>query len=129
MGIYCTLMQPTEDELRQIRSDPELTDSLRRNRTASPSPPGRFHQLRFFRLPPLPTPTVRLVSLEKMWHGLHFLLAGEPWGGTPPLSLAILGGDLIQERGQGSIKLIRPPQVKEVAMALSALTQGELYRR
>jgi hypothetical protein len=64
-----------------------------------------------------------------MWHGLHFLLAGEPWGGTPPFSLAILGGDLIKERGQGSIKVIRPPQVKEVAMALSDLTQEGLYRR
>src|SRR5438874_1266995 len=107
MGIYCRLYQITAHEAEQIRTDPEAIDSsIRRKWAASSLPPSRSDQLRLFDLPPLPRPATWCVSLEKMWHGLHFLLAGEPWGGTPPLSLAILGGDLIQERGQGSIKVI-----------------------
>ena len=130
MGIYCTLMQVTEDELQQGRSDPKVVLSLiKRKRAASPPPPGQSTRLGPSDQPTPPAPTIRLVSLEKMWHGLHFLLTGEPWGGTPPLSNAILGDDPDEEREEGSLNVLGPSDVKEVATALSALTHEELHGR
>jgi hypothetical protein len=130
MGMYCTLTQITEDELRQIRSDPESVSSvLKREGATSPPPTSRSARSGSSDVPSSPTPTIRLVSLEKMWQGLHFLLTGEPWGGTPPLSLALLGGDPIDEQEDGSSLVLGPSDVKAVATALSALTREGLYRR
>jgi hypothetical protein len=127
MGMYCTLTQIAEDELQQLRSDPEALAPLLKREGAASTPPMSQAT------PPgsssLPTPTVRLVSLEKMWQGLHFLLTGEPFGGTPPLSLAILGGHPLDEQEEGSNLVLEPPEVKVVATALSALTHDELNRR
>ena len=127
MGMYCTLMQVAEDELEQIRSDPEALSSLLQSEGAASAPPTSRAA------PPgsssLPTPAVRLVSLEKMWQGLHFLLTGEPFGGTPPLALAILGGHPLDEQDEGSNLVLGPPEVQAVATALSALTHEELDRR
>ena len=127
MGMYCTLMQVAEDELQQIRSDPEaLSSLLKREGATSPAPtspatpPGSSSR---------PTPTIRLVSLEKMWQGLHFLLTGEPFGGKPPLSLALLGAHPLDEQEEGSNLVLGPPEVQAVATALSALTHEELDRR
>ncbi len=130
MGIYCTLMQVTGDELQQGHSDPKLVRSLiERKAAASPLPPSQSTRLGSSNLPSPPIPTIRLVSLEKVWQGLHFLLTGEPFGGTPPLSLAIFGGDPTEEREGGSINMLGPSKVKEIATALSALTHEELDRR
>ena len=127
MGVYCTLKQITENELQQIRSDPEAVASFVERTTAATSPP--VSQSTGVGSSSLPTPKISLVSLEKMWHGLHFLLTGEPFGGTPPLSLAILGGDPIAEQEEGPIIVLGPSEVKEVATTLSALTHEELDRR
>jgi hypothetical protein len=127
MGMYCTLTQIAEDELQRIRSDPAAIPPLLRRKEATPPPPTS--QATPLGSSDRPTPTVRLVSLEKMWQALHFLLTGEPFGGTPPLSLAILGGHPLDEQEEGSNIVLEPSEVEAVATALSGLKHEDLDRR
>lgn len=30
------------------------------------------------------------LNIDKAWHGIHFLLTGDPWGGEPPLKYVVL---------------------------------------
>jgi len=70
------------------------------------------------------------IDLDKAWHGIHWLLTGEGWGGEPPLSLAILGGtDIGPDQGYGPARFVTPQQVGAVAVALAALTDEDLARR
>jgi hypothetical protein len=67
------------------------------------------------------------VSLEKLWHGLHYLLTGEAEGGEPPLADAILGGTEIgSDMGYGPARYLTPDQVKRISGALSGLTRETL---
>jgi hypothetical protein len=70
------------------------------------------------------------LEIDKAWHGLHYLLTGEAWGGAPPLANAVLGGEEIGEDfGYGAARYLTPGQVKEVATALSGVSEEELTNR
>ena len=62
MGMYCGLRTLSADDAARIAIDPSSADS--------------FLDVRG---------TEGTLSLEKAWHGLHFLLTGSDWGGEPPL--------------------------------------------
>jgi len=32
------------------------------------------------------------MDVDKAWHGTHYLLTGDAWGGQPPLANVVLGG-------------------------------------
>src|SRR4051812_10730206 len=107
MGIYCRLSQITDAEVEQIRENTEaVTSIIAARKTARPGPPSPETQLTLFDLPISPKPTMWHVYLDKMWQALHFLLNGEPWGGMPQLSLAILGGLLVETRSQGELRML-----------------------
>jgi hypothetical protein len=130
MGIYCRLFQITNAEVEQIWANPEaVTSVIEAKKTTRPAPPSMETQLTLFDLPVLPNPTTWYVDLDKMWQALHFLLNGNPWGGMPPLSLAILGGEVVKTTSEGEIKMLVRAEVRRVAEALSALTHEELYKR
>lgn len=83
-----------------------------------------------------PAGTARLVgaagevSLEKMWHALHFLLTGCAEGGDPPLADAILGGTAIgPDVGHGPARLLDPGRVRAISGALEGIGREELRRR
>jgi hypothetical protein len=71
------------------------------------------------------------LSLEKSWHGLHFVLAGECWGGDGPLAFLLAGGEPVGniDVGYGPARVILADEVAQIANALSALTQEEFDRR
>lgn len=70
------------------------------------------------------------MDLDKSWHGLHYLLTGTAFEGTPPLALAILGGAGIgDEADYGPVRFLTPGEVASVAAALSGITAEELTRR
>jgi hypothetical protein len=59
------------------------------------------------------------VDLGQAWHGLHVLLNGSAWGGTPPLLDAVLGGvPLGDPTSYEPIRFVGPEQVEAVAEAL-----------
>ena len=59
------------------------------------------------------------VDLGRAWHGIHVLLNGSAWGGSPPLYDAVLGGTPIGDPSTYEpIRFVSPADVKAVAAAL-----------
>src|SRR5690349_11334743 len=56
------------------------------------------------------------LDLDKAWHGLHFLLTGTDWGGTPPLNFIVAGGETIGDVdvGYGPARAFTPEQLAEI---------------
>jgi hypothetical protein len=80
------------------------------------------------------------LDLGQAWHGLHFLLNGSAWGGSPPLFDAVLGGKPLGDpTSYEPIRFVSPDEAEAVAEALpppeelvprfthKAMKQGEVY--
>lgn len=68
--------------------------------------------------------------LDKAWHGIHFTLNGQAWGGEEPLFNAILGGTEIGEDiGYGPANYLTPEQVRSLASALKAIPPELFWSR
>lgn len=67
-------------------------------------------------------------DIDKAWHGIHYLLNGEAWGGSGPLFGAVLGGTELEgtEIGYGPARYLTPQQVAATAAALAAVTAEDL---
>ena len=60
------------------------------------------------------------ISIEKAWHGLHYLLCGEVEPGSRPLSQAILGGaEVGEDMGYGPARYFTLTQVAGIADELN----------
>lgn len=73
----------------------------------------------------------RQIDIDKTWHGIHFLLTGDPWKGEPPLFNAVMGGKQIgtEDPGYGPPRYLTPDQVRDVAQALSEIHASDLRSR
>jgi Domain of unknown function (DUF1877) len=83
------------------------------------------------RTPPAPGTPGHKVSIDKAWHGLHYLLCGAPEPAPGPLGQAVFGGTEIgEDQGYGPARYFSPAQVAEVAIALqSPGLERELHAR
>ena len=70
-------------------------------------------------------------DLDKAWHGIHYLLTGTAWEGSPPLRFLVAGGSAVGtvDVGYGPARALRSAEVKEVHAALEALTDEALRAR
>ena len=70
------------------------------------------------------------VSLDKMWHALHFMLTGRVDAADPPLGDAILGGtETGDDLGLGPARVLTPEQVRAVDQELAHVTRHDLRDR
>lgn len=71
------------------------------------------------------------VRLDKAWHGIHFMLTGESYGGEGPIARAVLGGVSIgdEDVGYGPARGLSAAQVSEVAVALSQVSEADFRGR
>ena len=70
------------------------------------------------------------MDLDKAWHGIHYMLTGDPWNGEPPLSWAVMGGtELGEDTGYGPPRYLEPEQVSRVARALKEISPDEFSGR
>ena len=73
------------------------------------------------RTPPAPGTPGHSVSIDKAWHGLHYLLCGAPEPTPGPLGQAVFGGTEIgEDQGYGPARFFAPAQVVEIAGALQS---------
>jgi hypothetical protein len=79
----------------------------------------------FDALPKAPTKEPGL-SLEKSWHGIHYLLTGAAEGGQPPLSWTVLGDKEIPDAGKlmgyGPVHILTARQVSSVSKVIAQFT-------
>ena len=73
------------------------------------------------------------LSLEKSWHGIHYVLTGAAEGGRPPLSWAVSGDkeipDTAKLMGYGPAHVLTAQQVNSVRRAIAKFTQEKFRRR
>ena len=101
MGMYGEVTAATQDEFEQV----------------SGGLFGRFFGSR--------TATEDSVSLEKAWHGLHYLLTGEAWGGQGPLAFLLSGDDA----DEGGPRWFSTGETKKIHDALKAVSDDQLWSR
>jgi hypothetical protein len=66
-------------------------------------------------------PAARSISLDKAWHGLHYLLCGSAEPGPGPLGQAVFGGTEIgDDVGYGPARCFTAAETSEIAQALQA---------
>jgi hypothetical protein len=72
-----------------------------------------------------------VLSLEKSWHGLHFVLTESAWEGEGPLGFILAGGQPIEgmDTGYGPPRILMPDHVIEIAAALDGISDAEFDRR
>lgn len=74
--------------------------------------------------------TSTLLNIDKLWHGLHWLLCQDAVGGPEPLSSTVFGGiEVGEDLGYGPARIVDPGGTAEVAAALADLDDQEIRRR
>ena len=75
----------------------------------------------------------KYLDIDKSWHGIHFLLNGDKYDGKLPLVNAVLGGSPLDDPDRPQldygVRYLMPDEVREVAKALSQLSESELRSR
>ena len=73
------------------------------------------------------------LSLEKSWHGIHYVLTGVAEGGKPPLSWAVLGDKEIPDTGKlmgyGPARVLTAQQANSVAKAIARFTKEKFWQK
>ncbi|GAB3766561.1 YfbM family protein [Microlunatus parietis] len=70
------------------------------------------------------------VDLDKAWHGIHWLLTGDPWTTEGPLASVIFGGEELDGNfGYGPPRLLDPSGVAAIAAALADVDPTTLRAR
>jgi hypothetical protein len=70
-------------------------------------------------------------DLDKSWHGIHYLLTGTAWEGTPPLDFLVDGGEQVGQIDpeHGPVRAFRNEQVRAIYDAVSVMGPYELRKR
>ncbi len=71
------------------------------------------------------------LDVDKAWHGIHYLLTGTAWDGSPPLNFIVAGGHQVgdEDVGYGPARGFYPDEVKVLAAALDATEAKSLASR
>ncbi|MFN3150617.1 YfbM family protein [Bremerella sp.] len=70
------------------------------------------------------------IDIDKAWHGIHYMLSGDAWGGELPLANVVLGGTEIgDDAGYGPALYITAEEVQVVADALRDITPENFRAR
>ena len=71
------------------------------------------------------------LDIDKTWQAIHFLLTGDAWKGSHPLSNAVLGGVELgdEDVGYGPARYLSASEVAEIAAHLSGISKEALISR
>jgi len=68
-----------------------------------------------------------MLSIEKAWHGVHFLLCGHQDTDHTLLGQTVLGGrEIGEDLGYGAARFLEPLEVREISAALAKVGTGEM---
>ncbi len=107
MSMTCDLYAVSAEDARRLRCDPRFFRALTAhdNRDAARR------------------------SLEKAWHGLHYLLTAQAWTGDLPLGFIVAGGEEVagSDCGYGPARLFTPDQARQIHEAIAGLTDDQVW--
>ncbi|HYR09588.1 MAG TPA: YfbM family protein [Longimicrobium sp.] len=150
MGMVCVFRRASDDDLYLLLRHPEwIISYLHGDEELDAPPPARepgFLARLFGRKvappppppPPLPAPPARdareeddETSVDKAWHGLHYLFTGTAWESAGPAGYLLSGGEPIGDVdvGYGAARAIHSPGVQRFADFLASFDREELLRR
>ena len=149
MGMYGYLRRIAPSDVPRIRDDPRLLEAFlfgERLQVVEERVPGLLgFFLRLTRIkvevaapvqptnePLWPAPSLgEMISLDKAWHGLHFLFTGTADGGREPACFLLSGGEELGDGDDDAFQahLLDAEQVRWWAEHLASLTDEELTRR
>lgn len=107
MGMYCQVSAAAAADLAQFADEPDLL-------------PGLFEPS---------VATAESVSLEKAWHGLHYLLTGETWEGEGPLAFLLAGGEQLGDDEESPVRWFNPEETARIHEALDGVSDAQLWSR
>jgi len=68
-----------------------------------------------------------MLSIEKAWHGVHFLLSGHQDTDVTLLGQTVLGGrEIGDDLGYGAARFLEPLEVQEISAALARVSTEEM---
>lgn len=70
-----------------------------------------------------------ILSLEKSWHGLHYVLTGSAEDGEAPLNFILHGREVGEDLGYGPPRLFLPEEVQQIDNILTAWTDTDFLQR
>src|ERR1700691_2716073 len=115
MSMIGTFRRASDDRIEALLRDPGgITDFLNDDADAGDEEDARGN-----------------FDVDKAWHGIHFLLTGTAWEGTPPLDFIVRGGQEVGDVhvGYGPARAFTSAEVRKIADALRPLSPAELERR
>lgn len=65
------------------------------------------------------------LSLEKAWHGLHYLLTGETWESNGPRGFLLSGGT--EHQDDEEVRRLQPHEVVQIHETLQSISDEELW--
>jgi len=68
----------------------------------------------------------RVRGIDKAWQGIHFLLTGDPVGGSSPLASLIMGGEPF---GSEDVRLLDADEVSAVSQAIERIDKRLFVER
>jgi Domain of unknown function (DUF1877) len=107
MGMYCKVSVASREDLARFSAEPQGSGKLL----------GRG------------TTPAHGVSLEKAWHGLHYLLTGEAWGGNGPLAFLLVGGEQLGKDQESPLRWFTPDDTVRIHQDLSGVSDEKLWSR
>ena len=70
------------------------------------------------------------ISLEKTWHGIHYLLTGEAWSGEGWRAFLVSGGqEQGEDEGYGPARVFTATEVAEIAQGLEVISGDDLWTK
>jgi Domain of unknown function (DUF1877) len=73
--------------------------------------------------------TANRISLEKAWHGLHYLLTGDVWEGHGPLAFLLTGGEQLGDDEESPIRRFTADETRQIHLALTVISDEILWSR
>ncbi|NLG84732.1 MAG: YfbM family protein [Firmicutes bacterium] len=81
--------------------------------------------------PPKGDGPFRDLEIDKVWHGIHYLLTGSAWEGESPLGFLVNGGTAVgdEDVGYGPARGFSAKEVRAIAEALAGIDAATLRAR
>jgi len=138
MSMVLELRRVSPDVAGTLVADPDEAMWFLTGVDASPPDPGFVARL-FGAKPPPASPSRTWVEpdastvayLDKAWHAIHFLLAGDAGAGDLPAGYLVHGGQELGEvdLGYGPVRVLTPMQTREFADHVERIGESELEER